>query len=367
MTEESTPPANDEFEHADEGVAHAVSHCVPASQPDSVQEIAPPILSAYTVDGGHVHLIGCHLERVPVVRIAAADMSETAAGTKEPIARYFVFDGDDSAGAEASTDLLRKLGLANVLPTKRPGSVSPARVEEVVQRALAAADISKDDVANWQVSIIWCKQVEGKLEFTIGSATQELAFDGWAATLKAPAYHCGVTGAETFHLAATTDGRIIAAEQLEACESSGDLLPCHELIDCDATGMRIAGHLATRCPASGATVKTEAMVECSMCHQRVSPSSLSMERCTTCRTLAPVRRDDSRLDMILGKYPELARWQWLSLSESETAYVLVASGWWQRWLLVIDRTSGDLLHAARGRRFSGDWTPILDAHAEPEF
>lgn len=367
MSKDSASQTDREIESTTEVEAKAscaVSHAVPASQPDSVQQIAPPLLTTYQVDGGHVHLVGCQLHRVPVVRIAASDATETAAGTKEPIARYFVFPDKDPDGCEASTALLRQLGLANVLPIKRPGSISPARVQEVVRLAFSAANIAVHDEENWQVSVIWCKQVDGKLEFTIGDASVELAFDGWAATLAGPAYHCDVTDVDTFHLAATTDGRIVAAEQLETCGTSGELLPCNEIVECAATKRRVATHLTTRCPASGLPVQTDWLVSCSMCQQQVSPASLAEGRCTSCRNIESVQHDDPRIASILGTFPELTGWQWLSLAESETAQILVAAGLWQKWLLVVERNSGTLVHAARSHRFSREWQPVMDLSSD---
>jgi len=374
MTEDSTSQTDRQDETVDEFGLRAVSHSVPASQPDSVQEIAPPLLSAYTVKDGHVHLVGCHLHRIPVVRIApangaAVEEGESAESSSQPgdsaepsdrPTRYFVFDDDSPRGREADRALLRKLGVANVLPTKRPGAVPLSRVEEVVNLAFEAAGIVPEDESNWQISIVWCKQVEVKLEFTIGEASTELCFEGWAGTLTAPAYHCDVTDFDTFHLAATSDGRIVAAQRLEACEVSGDKLPRNEIVRCTATDKRVASRLTSICPASGLPVQTDWMVPCSMCGQQVSPASLDLGRCAACRRLRSVRADDPRIASVMGKYPELTRWRWLSLAESETALILVASGLWQRRLLVVDRVSGALLRASRGHRGSRDWQPFED-------
>lgn len=366
MSEESASHSDREqtSASAEADAGQTVSHCVPASQPDSVQQIAPPLLSAYTVDGGHVHLVGCQLHRVPVVRIAAETATETPAGTKEPIASYYVFEEESSPGEEASTELLRQLGLANVLPTKRPGSISPDRVKEVVRLAFVAAGIPAEEEEKWQVSVIWCKQVDGKLEFTIGDASVERTFEGWATTLKAPAYHCDVTDTDTHHLAAASDGRIVAAEGLQTCSASGEVLPRNEIVECAATKNQVAKHLTTICPASGLPVQTRWLTSCSMCQQQVSPASLADGRCAACRRIESIRGDDPRIGPLLGKFPEIARWQWLSLAESETAQILVTAGFWQKWLLVIDRESGALLHAARSHRFSRDWHPVMDLGAD---
>ncbi len=353
--------------HGQRATPHRYGHWTPTAEPKSVQQIAPPILAAYTVDGGHAHLLGCHLEDVPVVRISPREETpaqDPQVGTTTAVSgkgsRYFVFDAESHSGREADAELIESLHLDDLEDSKRPGTIAPERVEEVVTQTLCKLGIASEDEANWQIDVIWCKQVDGKLEFAIGNAAAEQYFSGWAASLTAPAYHCNECDFDTFHLAATSDGRVVAAEKLETCATSGETLPATELVECTATRRRVATHLTTRCPASGLPVQTDWMVRCSMCQQLVSPATLDRGRCACCRKLQAVAMDDARVAAIIGRYPELNRWPRLAVSESETATILQAAGLWQKRLLVVERVSGQLVHAARGRRLSDQWQPIED-------
>ncbi len=68
------------------------------------------------------------------------------------------------------------------------------------------------------MNIIWSHWAAGKLRFTIGNEFVELPFADWASRLKAPTWSCPHSGQPTFHLAATDDGRIVAAEEIATCE-----------------------------------------------------------------------------------------------------------------------------------------------------
>ncbi|REK17485.1 MAG: hypothetical protein DWQ42_22400 [Planctomycetota bacterium] len=345
-------------------VAHVtsrVAHAVPVGQPTSVRQIAPSLLSAYAVEGGHAHLVGCRLREIPVVEIASA---EGESSPESP--RYYLIDTEQAKGELVGDELMRTLGLARLEDAQRPSTIAPNEVATILTTAFEAAGIAESERPHRNVRIVWCKRVEGKLEFTIGDAAADLGFAGWATVLSPPPFRCPVTGVETFRLAATSDGRIVAAEQLETCTVSGERLPRDETVRCAATDRVVAAHLTSICPASGLPVQTDWMVPCSMCQQKVSPACLESGRCATCRHLEATTAEDPRLLSVVGQFPELVRWRWLSVAESQTSLVVVARGIWQKRLLVIDRASGELRHAARGQRGSRDWKPIADLAAGPD-
>jgi len=71
------------------------------------------------------------------------------------------------------------------------------------------------------IEIVWHRWAAGKLRFTIGNEFVEVPFADWAARLMPPAFKCPHSGKLTFNLAAIDDGRIVAADEIAACEQSG--------------------------------------------------------------------------------------------------------------------------------------------------
>ena len=104
-----------------------------------------------------------------------------------------------------------------------------------------------------KLTVVWCKYVEGKLRFTIGEASIDVPFAGWTCRLRPPQIVCPFTGAITYHLAATEDGRIAAAERIEICHESGRRLLATEMVTCSVTGHRATAGIDRRLPYQRAT------------------------------------------------------------------------------------------------------------------
>jgi hypothetical protein len=344
--------------------AAAVAHAVPADQPSRVHELADQLLAAYEVVGGQVHLAGCTLEEVPVVRAASRIAGD---------APYDVIClPQEGHFRQVDAPLSAVLGLANLRQIEPPETVSPAVIEGLVaeaRRAVAAEFAGpatpgeqlpdqKDAAGRTDVTLIWCKYVRGKVQFTIGDAVGEQTFEGWARGLQPPPFRCTVTGVDGMRVAATSDERIVAAEAIDLCAISGQRLPRNEMIRCHVTDQWVAADFAVRCPVAKKHVLRSELACCSVCQQWLSPRALSADRCTVCRNLRSVRFDDPRLLQMFARYPQLANWNRLRCGESEAVFVLLATRRLQRRLLVVDKDSGLFRHAAHGRRFSRHWTPL---------
>ena len=208
---------------------------------------------------------------------------------------------------------------------------------------------------------IWCKYVEGKLRFTIAAASIDLPFSGWTRTLAAPPFVCPYTGAATFHLAATDDGRIAAAERIEACAETGCRMLSTELVRCAVTGRRVDPKLAEACPISGRRLLRTELVQCRSCRERVSPQVMERNQCSACRRLKAVTKADPRMARLLHEHPALDRWRRWRMSETSRVYVLVANGWLKRLLVVVDKETLELRHMATGTRFSPRWAEVEPA------
>jgi hypothetical protein len=327
-------------------------HVAPAEQPASVPEIAEVLFPAYAVDNGRVSLAGCALEDRLVLELVYA-----YGGQRLEV--YLNSQGEEADGQPIAQDRGTKF-----VPLPNP----PDRLERDVVRLLAAGlRFALDRLpAGAGVELVscramWCKYVEGKLRFTIAAAALDLPFSGWTRTLVPPAAVCPHTGAATFHLAATDDGRIAAAERIEACAETGRRLLDTELVRCAATGRRVGPELVETCPISGRRLLRTAMVRCGVCRQRVGPQVVQRNQCLACRRLKAVKKADPRMARLLHEHPALDRWRRWRMSETARDYVLVATGWLKRLLVVVDKETLELRHMATGSRLSHHWAEVEPA------
>ena len=327
-------------------------HVAPALQPSSVPEIAAILFPAYTVDEGRVSLAGCALEDRAVVQLAYQ-----YGGQRLEI--YLNPQGEEVDGQPVALDRAMKF-----VPLAAP----PDHFEADLERLLAAGSRLVQDrlPAGAAVELVtcqatWCKYVEGKLRFTIGGAVLDFPFSGWTLSLGPPPIICPHTGAATFHLAATSDGRIAAAERIEVCAETGRRLLGTELVRCAATGRRVSPELTEVCPVSGRRLLKTEMVRCGVCRQRVSPQVLEKNQCLACRHMKAVKKADPRMARLLHEHPRLDRWWRWRMSETVRVYVLVATGWLRRLLVVVDKETLDIRHMAIGGRFSHRWAEVEPA------
>ncbi len=328
------------------------AHLMPAGQPNHVRDLAGRLLDAYTVEGGRAHLAGCTLDEVPVVRLTWATSGH------DPEHTYVIFGQANSGGRMVDAELFEKLQLDDVVPAERPVSVSPGEVDRLVEAATrcaggpAAENRGEPDA----VAIIWCKYARVKVQLSIGVATADVTFAGWARTLEPQPFVCPITDTKSFTVAATSDGRIVPADQLEVCQQSGRQVPRCELVRCAATGKLVAQDLTARCPVSGEIVLESEMAVCPTCRQKVNPRALSGNRCAACSRTSTVKASDPRMVKILARYPGLANWNWLRLAESDEVFIVIAAGLLDQRLLVVDKQTLNVQRFARGTRLSPTWT-----------
>ncbi len=327
-------------------------HVAPAEQPTSVAEIAEILFPAYTVDDGRVSLAGCALEDRLVLQLVYQHDGQT-------LEVYLNWQGKEVDGQPIVQDRQMKL-----LPLADP----PDRLDADLERLLAAGSCLAEERLPAGASVelvcckaVWCKYVEGKLRFAIAAASMDLPFSGWTRTLSPPPFVCPHTGAATFHLAATDDGRIAAAERIEACAETGRRLLSTELVRCAVTGRRVAPELAEACPVSGRRLLRTEMVRCGSCRQRVSPQVVERNQCLACRRLKAIKKADPRMARILHEHPALDRWRRWRMSETARVYVLVATGWLKRLLVVVDKDTLELRYMATGSRLSPRWAEVEPA------
>ncbi|MBN2294287.1 MAG: hypothetical protein JXM70_17800 [Pirellulales bacterium] len=329
-----------------------ITNLAPNDQLTSVHQVADRMFPAYTIDEGHAYMAGCTLDNRLFMRVAV----NLADGTK-----YFFLD---SSARRLDNAVVTKLGLENNFKLER----SPERAEtDIARLAEIAQRMVKDEFGDLagsgakpqvELAAMWCKYAQGKLRFSIGERSVDLPFADWAATLVPPPFICPYTGAKTFHLSATSDGRIVAAEQIATCDQSGLRLLREDLVICTVSGKLVSRDLTEVCPVTDEYVLSEEMVECESCRQRVSPKSVESNRCSACRQPQRAAKDDPRLTRLLDAHPQARNWRKWTVAETANVLIFNGSGLLKRIRLVLDKDTLKPKHLAVGSRFSPAWTAI---------
>lgn len=344
-------------------------HTRPRGEPMSVGDIMSRMFAAYEVEGGNTHLAGCELSDHPFVRLSfASDDGQTV---------HDVFVAPD--GSTVGDDLVQQLGLDDVTSIRGD---TPPRLDAGALRSLVAAgrriavkQASRRDpdatVAEpLAVTVIWIRHADGHLQFTIGESSATQSFSGWAKLLTPPPFVARASGVSTFHLAATDDGRVDAAQEMAHCEQSGKRVLRQDLLECAVTGKLVLPEFTETCPVTGLPALRSEFDLCQHCRQRVcrrafgesgtSGESGGQQRCLACRQLAKVRKDDPRLVWLLGEHPGLDRWPRWQLAETETVYIAQASSLTKRLLVVVDKETLAVRHLATGGLFGGGWAEVRE-------
>ena len=342
-----------------------VVHAAPRAQPISVHQVIPRLFEAYRVDGGSVHLSGCQIDDRPLVRLSY-HTAEGAGGTRRAMQQAFM----SIDGTALDPKLLVMLRVADLQPFRgRRPRHTEAEISQWVERASRTLAQATDQAAPPRpelATLIWCKYVDGRLSFVIGSHAAQVRFEGWAQLLAdqtalPPPYTCPWTGRSSYHLAATDDGRITVAEAIAACAASGKRVLINELRTCDLSGKHALPEYLQECPITQQRLLRSLFIECPSCHQQVSPAAMQRGRCSACRTLVPVSKDDPRMARILGEHPRMDRWRRWRLSETANCYICAAGGMWQRLFVIFDKQTLDPLHAACAGLFSRRWEELSQA------
>ena len=343
-------------------------HARPCGDPLSVYELTEPLFQRYRVDGGSVHLSGCALEDRPFMRLSYASPDDD----RQVVQLFFTADG-----IPADTSTRDELGLAEVCTTR--GSQSHADESQVqllfaasrrcVQHLTSASDSIDFGVAGEPIAatLLWVKRAIGKLQFTIGDQSIDVGFEGWARTLEAPPFVCPHSGIASYHIAATDDGRIAAAEAIETCSRSGERVLASELITCSVTGERVLSRLTRKCPVSGKPALKEEFSACSRCRQQVSRAVLKGGLCQGCRSLSGVTSDDPRLVWILSEFPRLEQWKRWRLSETADLYYAAGRKLWGELLIVFEKETLAPRYAATRGRFRKSWLELDPTHEQELF
>jgi hypothetical protein len=340
--------------------AGAAVHARPRTQPMTVTDVTGALFSAYQVDKGQLHLAGCQLTDHPFLRLSYA-------GENEGDSIHHVYVAPD--GSSVAEELVPQLGLDDLEPIPK----LPPRLDDNAMRSLIAAgrriaakqstsrDPDATTVEPLAAAIIWVRHAEGRLQFTIGKLTASLSFSSWAKLLKAQPFVAKHSGASTFHLAATDDGRIDAAEQVAVCEESGRRVLRQELVQCSVTHRRVLPDFTDTCPVSGQPALRHEFVSCTVCKQRVSKAVMAEGACAACRSMTRVTKDDPRLVWIFGEHGGLDRWNRWQMAETQTVYIAEAASLLKRLLVVVEKETLLVRRLAVVSRLSSTWIEASEA------
>jgi hypothetical protein len=322
------------------------NYLAPADQPKSVHELTVRLFPPYTVDGGAVHLAGCRLEDRLFIRMGDSGQARAGALTT------------DESGQAVDDELVKSLGMDDTVEWDRPPEIAPDRLEETVRQSAECVRRKWGIAGELEARFIWCKYAEGKLRFTIGDRSADLPFSGWTRMLKAPPFVCPYSGVSSYHIAATDDGRIVAAESIRTCAETGRRVLAEELVTCDATGQAVLADQTRICPITQRPVLERVLETCSMCCERISPTVIQGGKCLACRSTQPIAKDAAPLAAFLEQHQNLNRWSKWRISETSEVCILVATGWWKRLVVVIGKNEGDLRRAAIGKRFGAEFSTV---------
>jgi hypothetical protein len=379
------------------------SHAAPRQDVAEAGDLEQALAKAFSFPEGRIRLEECRMEARPVLRLAyqfsgdaqdsEQDRCSDAACSEEEAAG--LLRGDDCRRLDddlprtkfrfahflpdnvpLDDELTDGLGLNDDVGRDVPLGATPADWQRWVDAARQVAQLHCQSLAGGaefvSASIVWCNYAEGCLVADVEGQPQRvtLPFSGWARQLShgkllPEPFVCPLSGAESRQLELSEDGQIVARESLATCEVSGRRVAKEALLACEATGKRALAEFFAKCPVSGQQVLDECRKACCDCHQLVSPNCLDHDRCSACRELVPVSKDDPRMALVLGEHPKLDRWNRWKLSETETTYVLTTTGWLRCLLFVLQKDTLELQYLASAGRFRGTWSEMpRELHSE---
>ncbi len=347
--------------------ANKLTQRMPRLPAPTVAEISSQLYAAYTVEGGMMRLAGCTLEPQPIVHAKGRCLKSAdgrGAVGEESIELFLMASGDELDAA-----MISDLGLGDLIAAEKPPRLSDAETERLVEvgrqaiesrcRQLGGAIVSTNELPDGvEIEIVWCRYAAGKLRFAIGEQFVELPFAEWAMRLTPPTFVCSYSRRSTFNLAATDDGRIVAAEEIANCEETGRRMLRGELVTCSATGKHVAPELVETCPVTQQPVLRTAMIACPTCMCRVSPKAVTNDRCQACQEPPAMIKTDSRFAPLLAAYPGLKRWHHWKVANTPQTYLLEAFSVWSRLRVVLEKESLNPLRIARRTRVQRTWTDV---------
>ncbi|MDB4533848.1 hypothetical protein N9242_03180, partial [Vicingaceae bacterium] len=330
-------------------------HYVPADQPSAIHELLPKLYSLFTIDGGVAKLAGCTIDDVPFLSIE--QKTNDYRSIDDPGRIFF-----DLAGNPIVSNQLTELALDRIQPTDEPpAAMMQGRASKDILTRIEGLELALGDaiVSRQEIEIVWSKRATGKLSFQIGEQSVTASFAGWMHEIaddptKCPPYTCPITGRESYHLAADTDGTITVYDAIKNCEISGDQVIETGLSRCSVTGSWARTELLYRCPVSKQLLIESSTESCPVCGRKVAPTCIEAGECGCASNLSPTSTKEPVISDLIRKHPALSRWSgWKTGRIGDQVFVL-ATRWLKVILIICDEDSNPQRISQR-MRYSRNW------------
>ena len=355
-------PSHKLFRHAVEALRMRpeLPHLAPNDQPQNVPQLTEALFAPYQVAGGKVQLGGCQIEDRPILRVTQLSSDATQPNCQH----HYYWDNNK----QLSTSEIEELGLRSVEPVELRLTKAQKEQTNSLKQSHHQNRSSDTEQSVSVATVLWCKHVSGKIDLCVEENCVSVPFDTWARPLAKglqtmPAYECPYTGQQSYHIASTDAGKITVTKAIESCEQSGRKLLKTELQTCCVSNQRISQDLLITCAASGDYLLSEHALSCDLCQQLVAPQNLKKQRCSHCRSLENISKDDPLMARILDTYPRFDAWSSWKLAESSTLYILVGRSLFRKYLAVLNTETLEPIRLASRNRFIGNWEDLPEVEA----
>ncbi len=334
----------------------------PNHEPNTVREVATPLLAPFQIRNGHVSLAGCTLEDRPSLRVGLVE-----ARNGEANLRYSFFGPDGTAINDHAVD---HKGLNQVhTVAKRLRQTDHASIERWLQAVEphlghdGGGSLALVDMVD--LTVLWSRWAAGKIvvQFTTGPSVS-IPFAGWArdyvaGRLAAPMFRCATSGLTSYEVILLDDGTVTVPTAIGKCAISGRERLLADLDTCQLTQQTVGRELLQRCASTGQWVLADKLTTCQWCERKSSPEKIVDQRCQNCRGENRLASDDLRLQPFLAanrdavtKLGKLSRWQgWLD----DQRGVIMGGNFRQQTFFVFNCPTGEIVRSGFRNRPWGKW------------
>lgn len=350
--------------------ASGVWEAAPAGDPETIREIAGPLLSPFAIRQGHCRLAGCTLEKRPTLRLGRLVRGIDATGKPSLRVQWHYYAAD---GSRWDGETVGRRGWDRLRTTPKRLRASERSSIEAWIAAVAGDEprLPAEDLID--VTVLWCRWASGKIIIQFDSGpTASIPFAAWASDytrggLQPSPFRCDRTGLESYQVIALDDGTVTVPQAVARCELTGHELLMESLATCEVSGLRVERERLVECQATGRLAIPERLLRCDWCNRRMIPDQIQRGRCEACRRLGPIAADDPRLQALRERNPQAVTelgsergWSgWLA----EDVGVILGGGVIKNRLLVFDPRHGMVTRRGSRRGLSRRWK--IDTVADP--
>ena len=355
-TAETSDPPGGAFEH----------FTVPNDE-ISVKSVAELIYPLFSIDPPiadrcSLRMAGCTIEPRPILAIEYTPEMAIRSAVKKRL--YFGETGE--LPDETSTSL----ELASAAPCESipPWFKSAGYVDRLQQLVVDASEslgqnLGRLETGAQRLRVIWCKQVEGKLQIELGTDTRLIKFAGWAKQFTngheiCPPFFCPESGKSSYRITADDEGTLTVPAALATCQVSGRRLLETRVSRCSVSDQWVDDRLLWTCPSSGCRLIESMACPCTQCKSLAAPQSTSNGKCLVCASLIRTAKDTPVISELCARY-ELARRaiRWKTATCDDYAVATCRVGW-SCYLFTVAMETMELVQVGKANLFGRQWQSI---------